>query len=46
MKIVDNIAICLMVGAYIGIIGVVWVIDKVRRLFGKQSLLEKWTNTW
>ena len=46
MRYLDDIIICLMIAAYVLIIGIVWGIDKVRALFGKESLLDRWTNTW
>ena len=46
MKMLDDIMIGLMIAAYVVIIGIVWGIDKVRVLVGKESLLDRWTNTW
>lgn len=46
MRIIDDIVIGLMIAAYVVIIGIVWCIDKVRALCGKESLLDRWTNTW
>ena len=46
MKMIDDIMIGLMIAAYVVLIGIVWGIDKVRALFGKESLLDRWTNTW
>ena len=46
MRWLDDIVICLMIAAYVLIIGIVWGIDKVRALCGKESLLDRWTNTW
>ena len=46
MKMIDDIMIGLMIAAYVVIIGIVWCIDKVRALFGKESLLKKWTSAW
>ena len=46
MKMLDDIMIGLMIAAYVLIIGIVWGIDKVRALFGKESLLKKWTSAW
>ena len=43
---IDDIMIGLMIAAYVLIIGIVWGIDKVRALLGKESLLDRWTNTW
>ena len=36
----------LMITAYMVLIGIVWCFDKVRALFGKESLLKKWTSIW
>ena len=46
MKMLDDIMIGLMIAAYVVLIGIVWGIDKVRVLFGKESLLDRWTNQW
>ena len=46
MRWLDDILICLMIAAYVVLIGIVWGIDKVRALIGKESLLDRWTNTW
>lgn len=46
MRIIDDIVIGLMIAAYVVLIGIVWGIDKVRALLGKESLLDRWTNTW
>ena len=46
MKWLDDIVICLMIAAYVVLIGIVWGIDKVRALCGKESLLDRWINTW
>ena len=46
MKMLDDIMIGLMIAAYVVLIGIVWGIDKVRALFGKESLLKKWTSAW
>lgn len=46
MKMIDDIMIGLMIAAYVVIIGILWGIDKVRALIGKESLLDRWTNTW
>lgn len=46
MKMIDDIVIGLMIAAYVVLIGIVWCIDKVRALIGKESLLDRWTNTW
>ncbi len=46
MRMIDDIMIGLMIAAYVVIIGIVWGIDKVRALIGKESLLDRWTNTW
>ena len=46
MRYLDDILIGLMIAAYVLIIGIVWGIDKVRALFGKESLLDRWINTW
>lgn len=46
MRMIDDIMIGLMIAAYVLIIGIVWGIDKVRALLGKESLLDRWTNTW
>ena len=43
---IDDITIGLMIAAYVVLIGIVWGIDKVRALIGKESLLDRWTNTW
>ena len=42
----DDIMIGLMIAAYVVLIGIVWCFDKVRALFGKESLLKKWTSAW
>ena len=46
MRWLDDIMIGLMIAAYVVVIGVVWCFDKVRALFGKESLLKKWTSAW
>ena len=46
MKMIDGIMIGLMIAAYVVLIGIVWGIDKVRALCGKESLLDRWVNTW
>ena len=46
MRFLDDILIGLMIAAYVVLIGIVWSIDKVRALIGKESLLDRWTNTW
>lgn len=46
MRFLDDILIGLMIAACVVIIGIVWGIDKVRALIGKESLLDRWTNTW
>ena len=46
MKMLDDILIALMIAAYVVLIGIVWCFDKVRALFGKESLLKKWTSAW
>lgn len=46
MRMLDDIMIGLMIAAYVVLIGIVWGIDKVRALIGKESLLDRWTNTW
>ena len=46
MRMLDDITIGLMIAAYVVLIGIVWGIDKVRALFGKESLLDRWTNMW
>lgn len=46
MRMLDDIMIGLMIAAYVVLIGIVWGIDKVRALLGKESLLDRWTNTW
>ena len=46
MRMLDDIMIGLMIAAYVVLIGIVWGIDKVRALFGKESLLDRWTNMW
>ena len=46
MRCLDDIMIGLMIAAYVVLIGIVWGIDKVRALIGKESLLDRWTNTW
>ena len=46
MRMLDDITIGLMIAAYVVLIGIVWGIDKVRVLIGKESLLDRWTNTW
>ena len=46
MRMIDDIMIGLMIAAYVVLIGIVWCIDKVRALCGKESLLKKWTSAW
>ena len=46
MKMLDDIMIGLMIAAFVVVIGIVWGIDKVRALCGKESLLDRWINTW
>ena len=46
MKMRDDIMIGLMIAAYVVLIGIVWCFDEVRALFGKESLLKKWTSAW
>lgn len=46
MRCLDDIMIGLIIAAYVVLIGIVWGIDKVRALIGKESLLDRWTNTW
>ena len=46
MRMLDDIMICLLIAAYVVLIGIVWGIDKVRALIGKESLLDRWTNQW
>ena len=46
MRWLDDIMIAVMIAAYVLIIGIVWGIDKERALCGKESLLDRWTNTW
>ena len=46
MRWLDDMVICLMIAAYVVLIGIVWGIDKVRALVGKESLLDRWTNQW
>ncbi len=46
MRMIDNIMIGLMIAAYVVIIGIVCCFDKVRALFGKESLLDRWINMW
>ena len=46
MRYLDDIMIGLMITAYVVIIGIVWGIDKVRALIGKESLLDRWPITW
>ena len=46
MRCLDDIMIGLMIAAYVVLIGIVWGFDKVRVLFGKESLLKKWTSAW
>ena len=46
MRFLDDILIGLMIAAYVVLIGIVWCIDKVRALLGKEPLLDRWTNTW
>ena len=41
-KWLDGIIIGLIITAY----GIVWCFDKVRALIGKESILDRWTNTW
>ena len=41
-KWLDGIIIGLIITAY----GIVWGIDKVRALIGKESILYRWTNLW
>ena len=42
----DDIMLGLMIAAYVVLIGIVWCFDKVRALIGKESILDRWTNTW
>ena len=44
MRWLDDIMIGLMIAAYVVLIGIVWGIDKVRALIGKESILDRWTN--
>ena len=46
MRWYDYVIIRFMLAIYLLIIGIVWGIDKVRALCGKESLLDRWTNTW
>ena len=46
MRFLDDILIGLMIAAYVVRIGIVWGIDKVRALCGKESILCGWTNLW
>lgn len=46
MRWLDDIMIGLMIAAYVVLIGIVWGIDKVRALIGKESLLDRWTSAW
>ena len=46
MRMLDVITSCLMIAAYVVLIGIVGGIDKVRALIGKESILCRWTNTW
>ena len=46
MRLLDDIMIGLMIAAYVVLIGIVWGIDKVRALIGKESLLDRWTDQW
>ena len=46
MKMIDDIMISLMIAAYVVLIGIVWCFDKVRALIVKESILDRWTNTW
>ena len=46
MRMLDDIMIGLIIAAYVVLIGIVWCFDKVRALCGKESLLDRWTNTW
>ena len=46
MRYLDDILIGLIIAAYVVLIGIVWCFDKVRALFGKESLLKKWTSAW
>lgn len=46
MRMLDDIMIGLMIAAYVVLIGIVWGIDKVRALLGKESLHDRWTNMW
>lgn len=46
MRMLDDILMGLMIAAYVVLIGIVWGIDKVRALFDKESLLDRWTNQW
>ena len=46
MRCLDDIMIGLIIAAYVVLIGIVWGIDKVRALIGKESLLDRWTNQW
>ena len=42
----DYVIIRFMFAVYLLIIGILWCFDKVRALCGKESLLDRWTNTW
>ena len=46
MRYLDDVMIGLMIAAYVVLIGIVWGIDKVRALCGRESLIQRWTNTW
>lgn len=46
MRWYDYVIIRFMIAIYLLIIGIVWGIDKVRALLGKESLLDRWTNIW
>lgn len=46
MRWYDYVIIRLLIAACMPIIGIVWCIDKVRALIGKESLLDRWTNQW
>ena len=46
MRWLDDIMIGLIIAAYVVLIGIVLCFDKVRALFGKEQMLDRWVNTW
>lgn len=46
MKVIDDICIVAMIACYFALIVFVWLVDLGRKVFGKPSLLERWSNCW